>query len=708
MTLKTTKKVGLLGAGYILDSHASALLQIPQASLHAVCDVSSARTERAAAKYGIAHRFNSLQQLAASDCDVVHILLPPGNHIEAALTLLDAGKSVFLEKPMGLDSAACQEVSRLADANGLSAGVNHNFLFSPGYERLRSQVKRGAFGRLDQLTVCWHYGLPLLQFGPFDSWMLAAPANIMFELGSHLAAFIIDLVGPIDISSATAANPIELPARQRVYRHWTAVGQKSATNVLLSISIATGQADRVLRLRGRGGSATLDFGRDISWQDFTSTDNPIFDAYETASSAGRTLLRQARNDRRRRIRAALGKRADANPFEETIFRSISAFYAGLSAGTDPRHRPEFGANVIKLCESVATVAGAGAPSRTSVDVRQPQCQTQPSVLIVGGTGFIGRRLTRKLVDAGYGVRILTRNPRAAAIEFEDLPVEILGGSHGNRETAERALSGVHTVYHLAKCEGKRWQDYIDGDIEPTRTLALAAVEAGIKRFIYTGTIASYASANPRDVIDNRTGLDPAIDRRGHYARSKAKCEALLQEMQRGSGLPLVILRPGIVIGPGTPPAHLGVGRFSSETRVRFWGDGSTPLPLVLVDDVADALFRAMTAAEIVGQTLLLTSPPLLNAREYVAELAACMDTQIDSGPRAAWRNWLADLLKEVMKNLVRHPNRRWPTLHDWQCQSHGVRYDGSMSEAALNWKPVSTREELVRRGIAGAVQWYLR
>ena len=153
-------------------------------------------------------------------------------------------------------------------------------------------------------------------------------------------------------------------------------------------------------------------------------------------------------------------------------------------------------------------------------------------LVVGGTGFIGRRLVRMLVDRGHGVRVLTRNPRAAAIELDGLPVELFAGSHGDPECAKRALEGIKTVYHLAKCEGKRWQDYVDGDVEPTRVLAEAALAAGVRRFIYTGTIASYASDNPDDVIDNRTPIDPAIARRSHYARSKAACEALLQAMQR--------------------------------------------------------------------------------------------------------------------------------------------------------------------------------
>ena len=701
-------KVGLLGAGYILDSHAKALQFTPGVALHAVCDVSRGRAQRAATLYGIPQVLTSLPELAASECDVVHVLLPPGAHIDAAMQLVAAGKSVFLEKPMGLDSTSCAALCASAESRGVIAGVNHNFLFSRGYEALRHEFRSGALGRIDHIAANWHFALPLLQYGPFDSWMLAAPANILFELGTHLGAFIIDLVGAPELLSAVASNPIELPAAQRVYRHWSAIAQAQAATVALSISITAGQADRILRVRGRGGSAQLDFGRDIFSRDLTVTDNPIFDAYAVAASAGSALGSQAAADRRRRLRSALAKGPDANPFEESIFRSIRAFYEGGVARLDSRHSARFATEVIRLCEQVSLAAKTGRPSTQSVSVVQPKPLKPPDVLVVGGTGFIGRRLVRKLSEQGFSVRVMTRNPRAAAIELGDLAVELFAGSHGDAVSAADALKGIHTIYHLAKCEGKRWQDYLDGDIAPTRVLAEAALAAGVKRFIYTGTIASYDSAHASTVIDNTTPVDRAINRRGHYARSKAACEALLQELRRERGLPVVIARPGIVIGPGSPPAHPGIGRFASETRVDYWGDGTNPLPLVLVDDVADALVRALSTPNIEGQTLLLTSPPLMSAREYVAALSSCMATRIDARPRRAWRYFAADLLKELAKNAVRHANRRWPTLHDWQCQSQRARYNGAMSEQLLGWKPASDLETLQRRGIAEAVEWFLR
>ena len=69
---------------------------------------------------------------------------------------------------------------------------------------------------------------------------------------------------------------------------------------------------------------------------------------------------------------------------------------------------------------------------------------------------------------------------------------------------------------------------------------------------------------------------------------------------------------------------------------------------------------------------------------------------------------IADLVKELAKNAVRHPNRRRSSLHDWQCDSQNARFDARMSEQALGWRPVADRDTMVARGITDAVTWYLR
>ena len=108
----TNVKVGLLGAGYIIKSHAKALLGTPGVTLAAVCDLSRGRAEAAAAEFAIPQVFDTLEGLLASDVDAVHVLLPPALHLDAARRLIDAGKHVFLEKPMGIDAAAVSGARR--------------------------------------------------------------------------------------------------------------------------------------------------------------------------------------------------------------------------------------------------------------------------------------------------------------------------------------------------------------------------------------------------------------------------------------------------------------------------------------------------------------------------------------------------------------------------------------------------------------------
>jgi predicted dehydrogenase/nucleoside-diphosphate-sugar epimerase len=699
-------KVGMVGAGFILKPHALAVSGIEGASLHAVADTSLNRASEAARQFGFTHAFGSVEELAASDCDVVHVLVPPFLHLEIAETLLNAGKSVFLEKPMGLSAEDCRRLGALADEKGLRLGVNHNFLFLPGFERLRSAIMEGPLGRIDHLGCNWHFELPQLRSGPFDAWMLSAPANLFFELGPHVAAFALDLLGEgAEITLASAGNPITLPTGHRAFRSWSISGTRGRSTFAMSISTARGQPDRSLRVRASGGSAQLDFGRDIYWEERTQSANPMLDAFAVGMGIGRQASADARRDRRRRLLAALRKSLDSEPFSESMRRSIARFYAAPDQPVDERQHWAFGARIIELCEEVCRRAGVGAPSPRPIKIKLParKLTVPATVLVVGGTGFIGRRLVAGLVAQGIGVRVLSRNRNSAAIAFRDMPVEIHEGFHGNPAVAKAAVAGIETVYHLAKCEGKKWDDYVEGDIEPTRVLAEQAVAARVQRFIYTGTIDSYDSANPRRLIKGDTALDRRIERRNLYARSKATCEALLVELSRTKGLPLVILRPGIVIGAGADPAHLGVAQFMSETEVNYWGRGDNKLPLVLVDDVADALVKALDAPAITGKSLLLVSPPLLSARDYVAEVSAGAGIKVRAGERAAWRYWLGDLVKEVAKNLVRHPNRRWPSLHDWRCRAHCSTYENGAAREALDWNPVDDRETMIRRGIHAAI-----
>lgn len=700
-------KVGLLGAGYIIEAHAKSLNHLPNVEIVAVCDQSLERAEKASAAFGIPAVFTSLDEMLKSDIEAVHVLLPPNLHFDATRQIIESGRHVFLEKPMGISASECQSLTELATKHDVNLGVNHNFLFLSSYQKLRQDVKDGTIGKLDHVSINWSYPLPQIQFGPFNIWMLQEPANLFFELGPHIVAFLVDLLGQPDYVQVAVSLPIDLPGGNRVYRRWHVHGAKNDVAFDLNLSVVPGYTDRSIRIRGHAATATCLFDRDIYYRDEPSGAGILFDNFLTIKNVAKQIMFNGLGNLFKAIKASLQKAPSANPFGESIENSIVCFYNTLAGQSDTRMGGLFGVKVISSCEQITQQANFEKIAEKRSWKVLPPLQP-PTVLVLGGTGFIGQYLVKALIKRGLGVRVVTRGVGSGQIALADLPVELIQGDLASPEFLDKALQGIEVVYHLAKTDGKKWDDYYKNDVLVTQNIANRALAKGVKRFIYTGTIDSYYSANSNDVITCDTPLDPKITSRNHYARSKAACEDLLMKLHKEKKLPLVIFRPGIVIGKGCPPAHWGIGMFQSDTRMQFWGDGSNQLPLVLAEDVAEALALGLDKKEIEGQTFLLTDAPLLSGKEYVEIVSEETGTKIRSVPTPTWKFFVIDAAKETAKHLIRHPNRKTPSYRDWDSRSHRARYDSSKTVKVLGWRPAGTREALIDRGITEAVREFYR
>lgn len=700
-------KVGLLGAGFIVDAHAKALKALPNIEIVAVCDRAVERAEVAANTYGIPHAFADLAEMLKLKLDVVHVLLPPDLHINTSKQILEAGSSVFLEKPMGLDSKECQALVDLASERGLKLGVNHNFLFLPAYEQLRQQANDGTLGKLDHITVNWLYALGLIQFGPFNNWMLREPRNLWFELGPHLTAFMMDLLGSLDEIHTHVSRPIDLPGGGRVYRKWHVHGVKGNTSIDLNMSVAPGYTDRSISVRGHAATAKCDFDRNVYYRDEPSGHGMLFDSFMTNASIARQLASKSFDNLIGSVKHTLKKSPEANPFGISIARSVKAFYDTMHGQLDSRLDGQFGVNVIAACEKITAQANFISSESKQVWTVLPPYK-KPNVLVIGGTGFIGKYLVKQLVEAGHGVRVVTRGMSAGNIGLAGLHVELIQGDIADATFMDKALDGIDVVYDLAKAAGSKWDDYYVNDVLVRKNIAERAQKAGVKQFIYTGTIDSYYSANAKEVITGDTPLDKNMKNRNLYAKSKATCEALLMDMHKNLGLPVTIFRPGVVIGKGCPPAHWGVGMFQSESRVQFWGSGENKLPLVLVEDVASALVLALGRHDIAGKTFLLTDEPLISGKEYVGIVSKEIGTKLRAEPTPIWKFFIVDAFKEAAKNLIKHPNRKTPSYRDWDSRSHRAKYDSSKTREVLGWCPAGKKDILVENGIVSAVREFMK
>jgi nucleoside-diphosphate-sugar epimerase len=255
---------------------------------------------------------------------------------------------------------------------------------------------------------------------------------------------------------------------------------------------------------------------------------------------------------------------------------------------------------------------------------------------------------------------------------------------------------------------KSWADYQEFEIEATRRVGECAMASGIKRLVYTGTIDSYYCGAGAGMITEATPLDSKIERRNLYARAKAASEEILMNMQREHGLPLVIVRPGIVIGRGGSPFHWGVGMWWNDAVCQIWGAGTNKLALVLVEDVAAGLIAAMETPGIEGRSFNLVGDPMLTAQEYLDALDRAGGMRIQRHATPIARFYRTDMMKWIVKVAVRHPDRRLPSYRDWASRTGRVVFDCSAAKTVLEWKPMKDRDELVRRGIEEPLREFMR
>ena len=600
--------VAIVGAGYIADYHMSALRALPGVNVVAVCDLKESAAQRFATAYGIDGVYSdSSAMLASEKLDAVHVLTPPHTHVQPAITILEAGVDALLEKPLATSTEDCAKLREAQERTGRTLATSHNFLFTAGYEELANDLKSGSLGQLDQIDIVWNKELGQVKGGPFGAWMLQHPNNILFEVAPHSFAHAAHLIGDLEDISVDARDQVELPRGLRFYRRWEIRGWAGRTSVRIRFSFGEGYPEHYVKVRGSSGTGLVDFENNTYVRNAHTPYLLDIDRFANVSRAAARSLAQASATFGNVVLAKAGIAKSDGAFATSIANAVSSFYASRTSNLDGRLGLDVASTAIGMAERVAKEANLPAPPGITASAptgSSPEAAASTSdTLVIGGTGFIGRALVRKLVESGARVRVLARDPRGVPPELRREGVEMMGGDFTNPESVARAVEGMKHVYHLARGYGKTWAEYLEWDVAPTKRLAEACAEAGVERFYYASSIAIYYAGDEKQVITEETATVPDMLRANPYANSKAENEKVLREVCGKNNLPLVIFRPGIVLGSGGSPFHWGVAAWPYKSVCNLYGQGNYPLPIVLVDDVADAMTTARTLPDIDGESL---------------------------------------------------------------------------------------------------------
>lgn len=226
------------------------------------------------------------------------------------------------------------------------------------------------------------------------------------------------------------------------------------------------------------------------------------------------------------------------------------------------------------------------------------------LLVTGGTGFIGRALVPKLVEAGNEVRLLIRPAKRTPAVPKGVPVQIAVSSVTDARGLRSAMNGMDGVIHLASVERQgAYADLMRIDIEGTRLVARIAKESGVQRLVFVSHLGA--------------------DRFSAFPISKAK--GLAEEAIRTSGVDYTIFRSGIVFGEGDSLTS-GIAQLLVAVPFLFIipGDGKTLLQPIWVEDLATVITWAIEDQNTINQTYEVGGPEMLSFCEVVETVMEVM------------------------------------------------------------------------------------
>ncbi|MFL5800076.1 MAG: NAD-dependent epimerase/dehydratase family protein [Actinomycetota bacterium] len=224
------------------------------------------------------------------------------------------------------------------------------------------------------------------------------------------------------------------------------------------------------------------------------------------------------------------------------------------------------------------------------------------VLVVGGAGYVGSVLVRRLLDRGYQVTVmdaLLYGDEGISDLYGNPALDVVIGDLRNLEAVVSAVRGTDAVVHLGALVGDPACELdedlaVEVNLEATRTLAAIARGLGIRRFVFASTCSVYGATD--ELLDESSHLAPV----SLYARTKMESERLLLSMNGGTFAP-VILRFGTFFG-ASPRArfdlvvNLLAAKAVREGELTVFG-GDQWRPFLHVEDGAEAIIACVEAPE---------------------------------------------------------------------------------------------------------------
>lgn len=312
---------------------------------------------------------------------------------------------------------------------------------------------------------------------------------------------------------------------------------------------------------------------------------------------------------------------------------------------------------------------------------------RPKILITGASGFIGRRLTKRLSEEStYTIRASSRNPYlgwSGGVEAVSVP-EI------NRRTEwGPSLEGCEVVVHLA-ARVHQMHDLAEDhllqfhrvNVEGTMNLAKQASACGVRRFLFLSSVKVHGESTMPDQAFTAFAPPNPEDA---YAKSKWEAEQGLRALATKTGMELTVIRPSLVYGPEVS------GNFGKLLR---WLKRGIPLPfgainnrrsLVALDNLVDLIVTCINHPEAANQTFLVSDNEDLSTTQLLRRIAVALEVPV----------WLLPVPTPVLDVVFRMLGKPELSLR----LLGSLQVDLSYTKGTLGWNPPLSVEEGLLRAV---------
>jgi len=350
-------------------------------------------------------------------------------------------------------------------------------------------------------------------------------------------------------------------------------------------------------------------------------------------------------------------------------------------------------------------SGSSGPDRIEMGVRNSIIGKNDVVLVTGAAGFIGSRVVQNLLERGFThVRCfarrssnLTRLQGIITGHAQAAQAEIVTGNLLFPEDCIRATRGAAVIYHLAAGTGtKSFSDAYLNSVVTTRNLLEAALQNKcLRRIVNLSSFAVYANGNHprRAVLDESCPVENQPEQRAEaYCYAKVKQDELVMDYGRNRGIPYVLLRPGVVYGPGKCSITGRVGIDTFGIFLHF--GGSNRIPLTYVENCAEAIVLAGLTPGVEGEAFNIVDDDLPSSRDFLRGYK----TGVGRFQSVYVPHWMSYLFCYLWEKYSIWSEGQLPpvfTRKEWFSYWKPTRYSNEKLKQSLEWSPkVATADGL--------------